>query len=249
MGFSNQPAGISGVPAQFANVQNRAMNKTIPSSQAIVFSESKESPTQPKGRRRQEDRSRDTRESLMKAAIDVLLRVGYNRLTMKEVVKVAGVSSGALMHHFTNKEELVVAATAMVYDEAIVRGQRVAQTVDAERRPIEGYISDCMSVYFDWPFLAALETIMVARTDPALMKKILPVMENYRTTCDLIWLGVFKKLGLSQGRAEMLINLTLNLVRGMAVNNLWRHDEKHYKKYIKEWVAMAGREFGVASKT
>lgn len=194
-------------------------------------------------RRRQEDRSRETRDKLMQAAIDVLLRDGYNRLTMKEVAAAAGVSSGALMHHFSSKAELVVAATAMVYDEAIVRGQRVAQTVDADRRPIEGYIADCTSVYFDWPFLAALETIVVARTDPELMDKVLPVMEHYRRTCDVIWLAVFQKAGLSEGRAKDLLNLTLNLVRGMAVNSIWRRDDAHYRHVLEAWVAMASREF------
>jgi len=201
--------------------------------------------TRPPTRRKQEDRSRDTRDKLMQAAIDVLLRDGYNRLTMKEVVKTAGVSSGALMHHFTSKAELVVAATAMVYEEAIARGQRVAQTVDADRRPIEGYIADCTSVYFDWPFLAALETIVVARTDPELMEKILPVMENYRSTCDVIWLAVFKRAGLTEARAKTLLNLTLNMVRGMAVNSIWRHDEAHYRHYLKTWIAIASREFQI----
>jgi len=208
----------------------------------------KASPARPRvprapARRRQEDRSRETRDKLMQAAIDVLLRDGYNRLTMKEVAAAAGVSSGALMHHFSSKAELVVAATAMVYDEAIVRGQRVAQTVDADRRPIEGYIADCTSVYFDWPFLAALETIVVARTDPELMEKILPVMEQYRSTCDLIWLAVFQKAGLGEGRAKDLLNLTLNMVRGMAVNSIWRRDDAHYRHVLKTWVAMASREF------
>lgn len=178
----------------------------------------------------------------MQAAIDVLLEQGYSRLTTKEVARVAGVSNGALMHHFTSKAELVVAATAMVYDEAIVRGQRVAQTVDADRKPIEGYLSDCMSVYFDWPFIAAIETIMVARTDPQLMEQILPVMERYRATCDEIWLKVFKRAGLSTARAKLLLNLTLNLVRGMALNRLWRHDDRNYHAYLKEWVAIAARE-------
>ncbi|WP_342133211.1 TetR/AcrR family transcriptional regulator [Hydrogenophaga sp. OTU3427] len=197
----------------------------------------------PPARRKQEDRSRETRDKLMQAAIDVLLRDGYNRLTMKEVVKVAGVSSGALMHHFTSKAELVVAATAMVYDEAIARGQRVALTAEAHRNPIEGYIADCTSVYFDWPFLAALETIVVARTDPELMEKILPVMEHYRSTCDVIWLAVFQKAGLTEGRAKAVLNLTLNLVRGMAINSIWRHDEAHYRQYLKTWIAMASHEF------
>lgn len=179
----------------------------------------------------------------MRAAIDVLLRDGYSRLTTKEVAHVAGLSNGALMHHFSSKEELVVAATAMVYEEAILRGQRVAQTVDADKRPIEGYISDCLSVYFDWPFLAALETLIVARTDPGLMTQILPVMERYRVTCDDIWLEVFKKAGIPARRAKVLLNMTLNLVRGMAVNRMWRHDDTHYRVYLKEWVAIASREF------
>lgn len=198
-------------------------------------------------RRTQADRTRVTREKLMQAAIDVLLEQGYGRLTTKEVARVAGVSNGALMHHFASKAELVVAATAMVYEEAILRGQRVAQTADADRRLIEGYLTDCMSVYFDWPFIAALETIIVARTEPELMTQILPVMERYRATCDEIWLKVFKRAGLPAARARLLLNLTLNMVRGMAINRLWRHDDRNYQIYLKEWIAIASRELGVVA--
>jgi AcrR family transcriptional regulator len=190
----------------------------------------------------QADRTRTMQDKLMNAAIEVLLKQGYSRLTTKEVARVAGVSNGALTHHFASKEELVVAATAMVYEEAIIRGQRVAKTSNADKKPIEGYLSDCLSIYFEWPFIAALETIIVARTDPELMEKILPVMNRYRTTCDDIWLSVFKRAGLSNEKASLLLNLTLNLVRGMAVNRLWKSDDKKYKLFLKSWVAIATRE-------
>ncbi|MFC5523919.1 TetR/AcrR family transcriptional regulator [Polaromonas jejuensis] len=193
-------------------------------------------------RRTQEDRSRITKDKLLAAAIEVLLRDGYSGLTMKEVAKASGVSNGALMHHYTTKAELVVEATAMVYEEAIVRGQRMAQTAGAAEKPIEGFITDCMSIYFDWPFLAALETLVVARTDPELMAKILPVMERYRVTCDDIWMDVFKKAGVPAKRARILLNLSLNLVRGMGLNRMWRHDDLHYQTYIKEWIAMANQQ-------
>jgi len=206
------------------------------------------SPAPRRERRTQADRTRATREKLMQAAIDVLLEQGYSRLTTKEVARVAGVSNGALMHHFASKAELVAAATAMVYEEAIVRGQRVAQTADADLNPIEGYLSDCLSVYFDWPFVAALESIVVARTDPELLEQILPVMERYRTTCDDIWLKVFKRAGLPAARAKVLLNITLNLTRGMAINRLWRHDDRNYQSYLKEWVAIAEREMAAAVK-
>ncbi len=190
-------------------------------------------------RRRQEDRTRVAKERLLQATIEVLVREGYGGLTMKEVAKQSGLSSGALMHHYTNKGELVVAATAMIYEEAIVRGQRSAQSPGAARAPVEGFIADCLSVYFEWPFLAAIEIIVVARTDPELMERMLPVMERYRVTCDAIWLAVFKKAGVPAKQAKLALNLSLNIVRGMAINRLWRHDEAYYKAYLKEWTGIA----------
>lgn len=193
-------------------------------------------------RRTQEDRSRSTRDKLLAATIEVLLRIGYSGLTMKEVAKASGVSNGALMHHYASKAELVVEATAKVYEEAVSRGQRMAQTAGVTEKLIEGHITDCMAVYFDWPFLAALESIVVARTDPDLMDRIRPVMEHYRVTCDDIWLQVFKKAGVPVKRARMLMNLNLNLVRGMGLNRMWRHDDLHYQAYLKDWIVIANQQ-------
>lgn len=186
-------------------------------------------------RRTQEDRSSEARARLLDATIAVLTRRGYSGLTTKEVAKCAGLSNGALVHHFSTKEELVVAATASVYETAIQRGQRVARTPEATKRPLSGFITDCLSVYFDWPFIVALEVILVARTDDRLMTRILPVMEHYRNTINEIWLQVFKASGMSTSQSIRVLNLTLNLVRGMAVHRLWKKDDKYFKKYLKEW--------------
>lgn len=195
-------------------------------------------------RRSQVDRSRGARERLLAAAIDVLIRKGYNGLTTKEVAGCAQMSNGALMHHFVSKEELVVAATAAVYQAAISRGQQVANTEEAARRPVEGFITDCLSIYFDWPFIAALEVVVVARTDPALMARVLPVMETYRETVNAIWLKVFERSGMAPDKARMVLNFTLNFVRGMAVNSLWRNDEAHYRRQLQQWVVLMNATLG-----
>jgi AcrR family transcriptional regulator len=205
--------------------------------------ESAEATTPKKVRRTQEDRSREAREKILAATIDVLMQRGYGGLTTKEVATQAGVSNGALMHHYANKAELVVAATAEVYEEWSRRGQRIAKSAKALENPVEGFITDCMSVYFDWPFIAALEVIMVARTDEELMTRILPVMEHYRATTNQLWLQVFKEAGLSATEAKTVLNLTLNIVRGMAVNRLWQKDEKNYRLYLKDWVKLVHEQF------
>lgn len=202
-----------------------------------------EAPQPKKIRRTQEDRSREARKKILAATIDVLMRCGYGGLTTKEVAKYAGVSNGALMHHYANKAELVVAATAEVYEEWSRRGQRIAKSAKALENPVEGFITDCLSVYFDWPFIAALEVIIVARTDEELMARILPVMEHYRATTNQLWLQVFGEAGLSATEAKAVLNLTLNIVRGMAVNRLWQKDEKNYRLFLKDWVKFVQEQF------
>jgi AcrR family transcriptional regulator len=48
-----------------------------------------------------------TRETLVQAANQVLVRAGINHLTLEAVAQVAGVSKGGLLYHFPNKEALV----------------------------------------------------------------------------------------------------------------------------------------------
>ena len=219
------------------------MDAPIPTDVPPSTRPAAQAPAKRAPRRSQEDRSRDAKDRLLSATIDVLMRRGYNGLTTKEVASTAGLSNGALVHHYANKAELVMAATAAVYDECIERGQRVARTAEAVKKPLEGFITDSLSVYFDWPFLAALEVIVVARTDDELMNRIKPIMKHYRETTNALWLDVFKKAGYTPKQALTILNLTLNMTRGMGVNRMWQHDDEYYQTLLKEWVKIINDQF------
>jgi len=195
-------------------------------------------------RRSQQERNRDARERLLNATVDVLMQRGYNGLTIKEVAKTAGMSNGALMHHYATKEELVIAATTVIYDQCILHGQRIAKTAGAVKNPLAGFIEDSISVYFNWPYVAALEVIMVARTDQALMQRIIPVMQHYRETTNALWLDVFRQAGYSEATAQTILNLTLNIVRGMGINRTWKRDDTRYKTLLEEWKRLVEQQFG-----
>ncbi|OCR02940.1 hypothetical protein BCD67_08200 [Oscillatoriales cyanobacterium USR001] len=53
-----------------------------------------------------------TRESLLNAAGEVVLRSGADALTLDAVAKEAGVSKGGLLYHFPNKEALLTSMVA-----------------------------------------------------------------------------------------------------------------------------------------
>jgi len=61
-------------------------------------------------RRSHEERSRTMRERLVKATIENLAEEGYAATTLSGVVRRAGVSRGAQVHHYASKNELILDA-------------------------------------------------------------------------------------------------------------------------------------------
>lgn len=122
----------------------------------------------------QEERSAETRQRLMDAAVECLFERGYAGTTTTEIASRAGVSRGAQLHHFPKKDELVISALEHVF------ALRLAQTRDmsAERptggraRRMSGLV-DAMWPFFKGPtFYAWLELVVASRTEPALNEAV-----------------------------------------------------------------------------
>ena len=190
-------------------------------------------------RRTQESRSQAARERLLAATIEVLIDRGYNGLTTKEVAARAGFSNGALVHHYKTKADMVIAATARVYDRCIANGKRIASSAKAQKHPLRAYIDDCLDVYLGWPFIAASEVLLPARTDPALMVQVDKFMQHYRRTMNVVWLDAFMRAGVGKKEAGFLMMTTLNMVRGMGINSMWQRNVPYYKKLLRQWADVA----------
>jgi len=63
----------------------------------------------PNRRRTQEERTAESRERLIAAAIELLGEKGYNRTTLADIGKRAGLSRGLLTFHFGSKEQCMIA--------------------------------------------------------------------------------------------------------------------------------------------
>src|SRR5687768_5829268 len=98
-------------------------------------------PAAPRRRRTQVERSTETRRKLIEAAIQLVHESGFARLTINDVARRAGLTSGAVQHHFSSSRELLRAVAEGVYpvfqlsiEEVAARGlsleQRVHRLVD-----------------------------------------------------------------------------------------------------------------------
>ncbi|KTQ96986.1 hypothetical protein NS226_05555 [Aureimonas ureilytica] len=188
-----------------------------------------------KKRRTQAERSAETREKILQATIDILFERGHARLTTALVDERAGVSSGARVHHFPSKIDLVVAATEQTYARAKDIGRQRAETARSSANPLREYASDCASVYFDWPFVAALEVVVTARTDDELMARLAPVLDDFHREMKTTWTRSLVEAGYDAAVADAELTLTLNLIRGMAVNRIWQRNDATYIAILDRW--------------
>lgn len=67
-------------------------------------------------RRTQEERSASTRAAIFSAAVACLCELGYFATTTVRVAERAGVSRGAMLHHFPTKRDLIFAVTEHIMD-------------------------------------------------------------------------------------------------------------------------------------
>jgi AcrR family transcriptional regulator len=82
-------------------------------------------------------RSEHTRAALVAAARELFLERGYANVATEEVVRRAGVTRGALYHHFEGKRDLFLAVFEEVEGELIARlGETVAQAGQTD--PLSG---------------------------------------------------------------------------------------------------------------
>ena len=58
----------------------------------------------------QAQKSASTRRLIIESAIKCFVDLGYSRTTTTEIAKRAGLSRGAMLHHFPSKVEIVKAA-------------------------------------------------------------------------------------------------------------------------------------------
>ncbi|HWB69955.1 MAG TPA: TetR/AcrR family transcriptional regulator [Solirubrobacterales bacterium] len=102
-----------------------------------------------RGRRTQAERTEATRGALVAAARRLFGSRGYAEVGTGEIVKEAGVTRGALYHHFDGKPDLLEAVYRQIESEstervaAIVLGSGQSSPLAAMRLGIEAFLEDC----------------------------------------------------------------------------------------------------------
>jgi AcrR family transcriptional regulator len=180
--------------------------------------------------RTQQARREATRAALLGATVGCLVDHGYAGTTTQRVQDRAGVSRGALLHHFASKEQLLVAAVHHVAQAQVDRLRAGAASGGEAGLDL---LRDVMSGPL---FLAGLELWLAARTEPALHAALLPAERQVGAALGELADRLFD----GPGRAGL--HGLLALLRGLAVTSVLREDRALDREVVQLWVerALAG---------
>ena len=192
-------------------------------------------------RRTQEERSAETRLRLLDACVNCLVELGYSNTTTNAIQERAGVSRGALMHHYASKADLMVASVRHLTEQ---RGQNLRQIAD-ELSEDDDRIPRAIELLwesFQGPlFTATVELWVASRTDPELRGALAASERELRRPMSGVLATLFGARAAASPRFETAIDLTLQFMRGAAFTAILRTDQQRQHAAIEAWARLFTR--------
>jgi AcrR family transcriptional regulator len=183
----------------------------------------------------QAQKSAMTRDKILDAAIDCFINLGYTNVTTAKVADFAGVSRGAMLHHFPSKTELIRAAIEYLHDKLL---DDYTNKVSAIPASLEGEARRRAGLDAYWEhltgdlFIAYHELCIAGRTDPELKEildqSVVRFEDHVRETNS----ELFREWN-DRGEIYLLaMDLTKFLMEGMAVGQIATDRERRIRRLL-----------------
>jgi AcrR family transcriptional regulator len=158
-----------------------------------------------------------TRVRLLDATIDCLVDLGWSGTSTTEVVRRAGVSRGAQVHHYPTKEDLVLAAIEHLLARRVEEYALAFDQLPVERRTLAEGFELLWSQCFGRSFDAWLELAIAARRSPALHERFLDVEQRFGEATIDRFQSLFPEHFADREVASIAMRLTFSVLDGLAL--------------------------------
>ena len=183
----------------------------------------------------QAQKSAMTRERILNAAIDCFIKEGYNRMTTAKVASNAGVSRGAMLHHFPSKTELIQATVEYLHEQLIAdfteRVNKIPARLQGAARRRAG-----LDAYWDHLtgdlFIAYHELCVAGRTDEELGRILKSSQRSFEQHVAESNGELFSEWN-DRGELFLLaMDLTKFLMEGMALGQVNRQRDERVERMM-----------------
>ena len=197
--------------------------------------------------RTQEERTFATRARLVEATLDLLLAKGYAGTTTVDIAARAGLTRGALAHHYAGKDELVVEAFDRHLTIVTQEIRTYATLVRDGSLSLDDFIDRVWTIFSGRFFMLTLEEVTAARHNDFLRIRLVSRTRDFHDSLDAIWRQFFDETGLNPLEIEVMLNATLCLLRGMGGQTVLRDDPVYFRRLLRFWKSLLKEQIKAAT--
>ena len=182
-------------------------------------------------------KSEATRNQIITAAIRCIVESSYSNTTTMRIAEKAGLSRGAMLHHFPSKIDIIRAVVEYLHNKRIQAFRRSIRSIpegaDRVRLAVRSYWE-----HVNHPlYIAIFELAVAARTDQELRDILQPAQKAF----DLEWYKtareVFPEWQSDPQAFDLALNLTQQMMEGMSISHFThvrQIDEEQLLSYLEE---------------
>lgn len=175
----------------------------------------------PQVRRTQAERTAATRSALLAATIDCLVERGYAGTTTSEVARRAGVSPGALLHHFPTKADLLCASVGHLFEQRSAEFRKAMADLPVGAEKSAAAIDTLWTMFSGSTFVAWLELCVGARSDPELAEAVVGLDRAFMASNESVTREVFAEESAADPEfPRVALGLSFSLMTGLALCRL-----------------------------
>ncbi|MUM19677.1 TetR family transcriptional regulator [Mycobacterium sp. CBMA 623] len=175
------------------------------------------------------------RARLLEATIDCLIEFGYSGTTTSRIAGRAGVTRGALIHHFQSKSELMAESVRHL---AFKRTQAVLEelmAMDQSTDPIDRYLDVLWRIHQGPMFVAVVELLIAARTEPDLrvhLDQFEKMVLHNLSALNVLDNGNDPEPSSPKDRRDLGL-LAMDIIRGILITSLTASQETRDRRWLR----------------
>jgi AcrR family transcriptional regulator len=166
-------------------------------------------------RRTQAERTAATRERIMRAVVESIAEIGFQKTTANEITRRAGVTWGAVQHHFGGKDGILDAVLEESFERLAVR----LAEVPTEGAPLAERVSafvDIAWAHFGSPDYRSTFEILLNCTRDGDGEGV-PIWQTEMISAwNRVWSKIFADVDLPRRKTVALQAFSISVVSGMA---------------------------------
>lgn len=172
-------------------------------------------------RRTHEERSAETRGRILAAVVQCIAEVGFQRATANEIARRAGVTWGAVQHHFGGKNGILIA----VLEDTFHRFSARFDDIPVERTPLPQRISLFVQRawdHFGSPHFRSTFEILLNHLPDGDTGGEDTVQAQMARAVDVLWTRLFFDAPLPRSRRLLIERYAIAVLSGLAYNVILR---------------------------